>query len=405
MIVSLDFIKIFLLTFLIYLSGNLKWLPYFNLDITLLVALLLFIFFFYDFFKSNFRIYVKKKNLFILILFFFLIYILSFTYTISESFWIQKLSGLVLSLYAFILPIIFVNSHKKLDLLFNLLIFFGLIINIIFLLLVYFDSLDLYRKGVIINGYQVNFPDYLSLGSCIGISYFASLKLKYKYHIPIFLITIFNLLVLHGRGPLFFLIIITFFYLIFGPFKKFLENLHIKKNIFYYILLILFILLIFIYFEKDFLLLLFDAIIRRTKFLFDYKDYSEEILRALRFEIFSNSFEIIKDNFVFGVGLGGYAQAAYNEDINAYPHNLFLEVFVELGICGFLIFVLINIIAFNISFSILRKKNGLIISLMFYFIFLNYMKSGGMIWSKDYFFLIGLIISFCNFKKTKIINE
>ena len=399
MIVSLDFIKIFLLTFFIYLSGKLKWLPYFNLDITLLVALLLFIFLFHDFFKSNFRVHIIKKNLFILILFFFLIYIFSFTYTISESFWIQKLFGLVLSLYAFILPIIFVNNHKNFNRLLNLLIFFGLIINIIILLLVYFDSIDLYKKGVIINGEQVNFPDYLSLGFFIGISYFASLKLKYKYHIPLFFITIFNLLVLYGRGPLILLIITVFFYFSFGPFQNLLRNLKIKKNFFNYILLILFILLVFIYFQKDTLLLLFDDIIRRTIILFDYKNYSEEFLSAIRFKHISNSYEIIKDNFVFGVGLGGYGQAAFNEDINSYPHNLFLEVFTELGIFGFLIFVSINIIVFTISFSILRDKYGLIISLLFYYTFLNYMKSGGMIWSKDYFFLIGLIVSYCNLKK------
>jgi len=43
--------------------------------------------------------------------------------------------------------------------------------------------------------------------------------------------------------------------------------------------------------------------------------------------------------FLFGVGTGGFSQTIYRQDIRWYPHNIFLEVFCELGLVGLLLLI------------------------------------------------------------------
>lgn len=49
------------------------------------------------------------------------------------------------------------------------------------------------------------------------------------------------------------------------------------------------------------------------------------------------AFQLATDNvmdFWFGIGIGGFSQIFYGQDLRLYPHNIFLEVFCELGIVG-----------------------------------------------------------------------
>lgn len=67
-----------------------------------------------------------------------------------------------------------------------------------------------------------------------------------------------------------------------------------------------------------------------------------------RFNIWNISFEIIKDNFVAGVGLGHLAFKqvfeTYSRTINAYhAHNSFIQTFAEMGFVGFMIFIMMLI--------------------------------------------------------------
>ena len=44
--------------------------------------------------------------------------------------------------------------------------------------------------------------------------------------------------------------------------------------------------------------------------------------------------------FLFGVGIGGFSHVAVRYDARLYPHNIFLEIFCELGFIGLILFLL-----------------------------------------------------------------
>ena len=90
--------------------------------------------------------------------------------------------------------------------------------------------------------------------------------------------------------------------------------------------------------------------------------------------MWENSGEMIKENFVFGVGAGnwqvyfpkyGFDKFSVNEIKNGLttyqrPHNDFLWILCETGIIGILAFVSIFIIiSFLIYFNIISKHNNL----------------------------------------------
>lgn len=73
------------------------------------------------------------------------------------------------------------------------------------------------------------------------------------------------------------------------------------------------------------------------------QDYSGTI----RLSQWRETAELLKDNVIFGVGLSGYPAALvpYHEDtwieIFQYPHNIILNIWVELGLLGLVAFVLL----------------------------------------------------------------
>ena len=75
---------------------------------------------------------------------------------------------------------------------------------------------------------------------------------------------------------------------------------------------------------------------------------------------YSETFEIIKENPIFGTGILGYngkiSTMLYNGDGTFYPHNIFLEILLHFGMMGFLAFLIIVVsIIRKIHYS---KKNG-----------------------------------------------
>lgn len=89
----------------------------------------------------------------------------------------------------------------------------------------------------------------------------------------------------------------------------------------------------------------------------------------LRFDSIDTSKDIIGDNFMFGVGIGNYTYVLANNNpgLMAWQyqpvHNIFLMVFSELGIIGFMIFSLLCVSLF--SFSVYNiKSNPIGVSLL-----------------------------------------
>ena len=86
-----------------------------------------------------------------------------------------------------------------------------------------------------------------------------------------------------------------------------------------------------------------------------------------RIELYKDSWELIKDNWLFGVGIGNYTLEIGNRkseilDDNVFiqpVHNVFLLIWAEIGIFGLLFFILIPLcIMYNLLFkNNLRSKN------------------------------------------------
>jgi O-antigen ligase len=75
----------------------------------------------------------------------------------------------------------------------------------------------------------------------------------------------------------------------------------------------------------------------------NFEDYSG----IIRLDMWEETQEMLDDNFVFGSGINGYQEVMkkYHKnnyfDIFLYPHNLFLNFWVELGLFGLILFIII----------------------------------------------------------------
>ena len=99
-----------------------------------------------------------------------------------------------------------------------------------------------------------------------------------------------------------------------------------------------------------------------------------------RRDLISSSYEIIKNNFWFGVGpqastayVDRYLPPSKEFRISQPPHNVFMMVFVETGMFGFLLFIL-----FFLSSLIKAKTNNLLLISLLQIMFLG---------SVDHYFL------------------
>ena len=101
----------------------------------------------------------------------------------------------------------------------------------------------------------------------------------------------------------------------------------------------------------------------------------QDLSGQLRLNIWDGAFKMLKDSPIFGVGLGGYQKLApfYQEkyysktgelisvETHPYPHNLFLSIYLELGVFGFLVFCLIIGLFFAQGISLLKEKEYFIV--------------------------------------------
>lgn len=88
----------------------------------------------------------------------------------------------------------------------------------------------------------------------------------------------------------------------------------------------------------------FDTIIYRFKIIFSESGGGASANG--RIERFSVAWDVFKEHFVFGGGLGSFP-IFYNEtDIGDYPHNIVLEIMAEFGLIGLSIFSLFFFLTF-----------------------------------------------------------
>ena len=118
------------------------------------------------------------------------------------------------------------------------------------------------------------------------------------------------------------------------------------------------------------LLLIFSFPISRNYFV--QKVGLQDLSGQLRFNIWQGAVESIKEKPILGVGLDGYERLApgyqkrfydpYNGELisvetHPYPHNLYLTIWLELGLLGLIVFLWILIKFFKQGFKQLDKED------------------------------------------------
>jgi len=85
---------------------------------------------------------------------------------------------------------------------------------------------------------------------------------------------------------------------------------------------------------------------------------------STRFEMWSETFSMLKNKPLLGAGLAGYQQsvARYHTkdyiEIYLYPHNIILNFWTEIGLLGLIAFILIIIWFYRIGFKFVETRRG-----------------------------------------------
>lgn len=346
----------------------------FPVDFTIFTAFAVFIFIFVRsaLIKNN-KIFISFRN--ILVLFFTLLFwiwmIFSLTYTPSSEYSFTKtflFGTLVITILIVLCGEINIRKFVKYFIIYNYVFIF------MFLPVQYG-----YELGAISFEMAESVDDlYLTLGEHLGIIIlilqFSEKQIFTKTLDKIlFYISFILLLIIGARGPLLFAIlaIILHYIINFRQFQKFklkISSFKIILNSF----IGLSILGVFVFFYNKISVLLNHSLARLLLLFGDDKGSSFNT----RVDHFQKSFELIKDPFVFlkGIGIGSYMFVTEGVDIRGYPHNILLEVWVELGITGLFFFTL-----FLLSFVAQGRKNQFISIVVLFYILLNILKSSSLV--------------------------
>lgn len=365
-------------SFIIFFNIN------FYLDFTLISALFVI---FGVLFRNRLNFFLKRTHVlsFFLLLLFFLWIGISLIYSQSDNFKYEKIFLFGTNILAFLIPAVSKNFEVKKFIKASMVIvlFFAVLY-----LIIYFLNLS---AGVSIVNDRLNLKNlYLRLGHDLGLfwiilfSYNGALYNKIDFLLKwIFFVL---LIFIGARGPIIFSVFI--FLLHFLTRKK--NKIKIKQKIVYFIFLTILFSIGFV-FLRDFFLIFIERTLFRLELLvvqFDNLVNGNYDSAGLRVQQIIAAFKFIFlnfKNFIIGSGFGAFAKEIYGSDFKSYPHNVFLEIWFELGLVGLLIWIFF-------LFSILRKiyfKSLISFFCILYFI-LNIMKSSSIIDIRTFFAFLSL---------------
>lgn len=376
------------------------------IDFTLLTAIFLVLALFVNLAVKGFRTEIKKSYLYaigILLLFYTWI-LVSLLYTPSHKYAYIKAFYFLTNVIAFIFPLLLKNFDYK-----NFVRYF-----IITTLL--FSLFFLKNYSAILAAYYRNESTsiglYLVLSTLLGIGLVLILTSKevvfenkyIDYSIAFFSLII--IILLGARGPLIFAIGLLIIYF-FAKFPKFLQK-KIKIKFIFGILMASFVIVIataIIYFtNKKAIDPFIQRSIERLEIMLNSKvSDAQNSSIAIRIDQLHFSLKtIFKDaeSFFIGQGFGSFKLLYEGIDGRAYPHNIFLEVWFELGFIGEFIFL-----SFFVILLFRKQRNFFISHWVLLFIILNMAKSNSLIDIRTYFAFFALFLLPQNIEKQEIKTE
>lgn len=375
---SIRYFVSFVLIIFLY-SGLIKWVD-FGVDPTLIGLILVLSVFIFKI-KSNFRFFAKEIKILVT---FGVLYSFTSIYTLSDSYYLEKILYLWLAIFSFILPSVLLNKNKDLVIFFKLL---KIILACSILFLLYLLLSGQWSLFMLKQDETLSIPNYLSVGNFIVVYIIYNFNKVNKTNVIFYISGIIILLLLSGRGPVLGLIFVSFIYLV--------RNNDSKFKAVFIVCSVVFMLSVILNYSDEFDELA-NAANRFSGLLEDGgNDRSNQFTQAL---------SILGDNFFFGVGIGGYGVASVGLDEIWHPHNIILEILCESGvfISSIFLFFICKIFVIN-RINIKLKDEEYIISLIALYLFIQSMKSGGIPDMRVTFFWLG-VMTLC-IKKQKRFNS
>ena len=270
-------------------------------------------------------------------------------------------------------------------------------INLIFLIAAWIaiqSTIEYLRSGSDVINLNSN---YLALGYTLGmgvlicaaygfLSGVSLTKRIFMFSLSIYFM--FVLFLLGGRGPLISTLISLPVPLLFSSKLVQLNKIKLKKYAAIIVILFLIIILISFYlYSKG---LLTGTLYRILLFLEPGMGQSA----GARIDFYSISENLWLANPLFGYGIGSWPILNGLPDVYSYPHNIVLEILVELGLIGLILFGLIVFFALKGFIKQNNKSNilwGSIVLMLFVNAFIGAMLSGDMNDNRILFTLFGLM--------------
>lgn len=324
--------------FLYAFSGLFKWIIFF-IDPTLLFAVLCL---FSILINLNYQILVINNSLNKVIWFVFLLHgaiLISIIYTISDKYYLIKTGKVFFNLIGLLAPLFILHSRNS----FKILKFICLAALIFTLLILFFElfnnNLTRIRFQDDIPGMTNPFPDYMSISYFLGTMILILLDLKKKRQMILLFFAFMFMLLLAAKGPILFL-----FSSILIVYWKQIKFFRIKTFLVTFSLTFFFVLISIVNGAS-----ILNNLLGRLMFFSDGIEADKSSFARL--ELFEKAINLISENPILGVGIGGFAKAIGEDDGRLSPHNIFLELWVEVGI-----FPLIVIFALIIFLIVQYRK-------------------------------------------------
>ena len=366
-------------------------------DLTLLSAVFVTIIIISEMRTTLYNIAYNKVELITLLTLFYIFMIFSLSYTSSNSSSITKTINFGTMALAFYFPLLV----KK----FNLKIFISILTILIFIssavfLNFYTSYLD--RDEAVISSIGEDNALHMTalyltiswLNGFLVLYYFFQKNQNPWIQWSALSISFIFLISAGGRGPLIFTVVILAFYFVFQLIQS-INSFKLKKLMIPILLLIsitggtIFVVLNTDITKENKSLNLVNNTVIRLMELVNSKDGGKSAYSRIENARFS--IKKINESPFYGYGVGSYAYEKEHIDVLDYPHNLFLEIWFELGYIPLLIFLFLF---YRVYKNIDPKQCTWCIALYFYFI-LNILKSSSLI---DIRMMLGFYAIFATIK-------
>lgn len=311
---------------------------------------------------SNLKFITNSYSiLLVIIVFLFVFYcFFSLSYSPSFNYGLDKILNLFLF---FVVGILFFSllNKNEFEIILRYLVYFIASLSIIYIFL---NSMNGFQNRIgLLGAGSITTGRFFSF-ACILSMYFLISEKRIKY-LFIFIFLLIAVFLSGSRGNFLFILLALIVPWIFNNFRVFLKSFTV------------FIILIYLGFEFS----LYEKIPFVYRYTLLFEGGGDSI--STRFDSFKMAIAIFENNFLFGVGIGGYSFHSLGYDGFDYPHNIFLEIGAELGFVGVFLFLLIISLSF-----ILGRNNFIILSLLIFYVLVS--SGSGDLYDARFIFIIFL---------------